>query len=62
MPNVALVPPLDVQVAWFTHMLQSDKYPAFIARSFPKLTGVPHVAVRRLSTERLQEGEKKAKV
>jgi hypothetical protein len=43
-PEVALVPSLEIQALWFTHMLQSCPYEIFILRHLPNVWNFSHPA------------------
>jgi hypothetical protein len=45
-----LIPPLDVEVVWFTHMLQSDEYEAFAKRV--NIEGEPHTWTLLMSNDK----------
>jgi len=43
--DVKLLPPLDVECVWFSHMLQSFNYREFILQLFPNLKNVSHTSI-----------------
>lgn len=50
-----LVPSLEVQAVWFSHMLQSCPYRLFMDRHYPRVSRLNHPIVRGLDKDKLKE-------
>jgi len=50
-PDQLLLPPIDVEAVWFSHMLQSDCYQVFIENRFPNLKYLSHTSILSYTDE-----------
>jgi len=58
-PDLVLVPPIDVEAIWYSHMLQTDVYPQFAAQFGSSLPHIPHVVTRHLTPQQRKKSERK---